>query len=76
MQQSEVARRAGVAVATVSRLLSGDRQPSFDMMVRIEEAIGWPVEQQANARKFGNYGNKLDEAIRRAADDQEEPEYG
>lgn len=43
----------------VSRLLSGERRPTLDLMVKIRELTGWSVENQADAWICGSYPWKL-----------------
>ena len=41
-----LAERLGVDHSTVSRIRSGQRYPSRELMRRIHEAFGWKVEEQ------------------------------
>jgi transcriptional regulator with XRE-family HTH domain len=45
--------------ATVSRLLSSDREPSVALMLRIRELTGWTLDEQVNAASRGEYGTLL-----------------
>ena len=44
LSQREVARRAGVAAATISRLESGEVMPAVDSLARISEVLGARLE--------------------------------
>lgn len=53
--QTELAERLGVSVATVSRICSGERKPSMQLMDRVEEVLGWPFSDQANELRCDAY---------------------
>jgi transcriptional regulator with XRE-family HTH domain len=55
MTQTEMAYRLGVSLATVSRICSGDRRPSMELMDRIEEVLDWPFNDQANEIRCDAY---------------------
>ena len=59
-----VADKLGVTVAAVSRLRSGSRLPSFDLMCKIQGAYGWPVEEQARARVNGQWMYAFESVLR------------
>lgn len=59
MLASELATRLGVAESTVSRLLSGERRPSLDMVLKIRATLLWGLEAQSAALQKGNYGTLL-----------------
>lgn len=61
-----IADAIGAAVATVSRLRSGDRVPSFAMMQKIDRGIGWSVAKQAVARDAGCWHLEFETACRQA----------
>lgn len=50
-KHSYVAERAGIAPATLSRILTGSMNPRFDVVVRIAhaagESVGWIVGEDA-----------------------------
>ncbi len=48
MLASELAKTLGVSEATVSRIASGDRRPSIDLMMKIRTVLRWSIEDQAN----------------------------
>jgi transcriptional regulator with XRE-family HTH domain len=55
LSNAEVARRLGITASGVSRLRSGNRRPSFDLMVKIANEFWWPLEDQARSRDAGNW---------------------
>ena len=50
-----IANALGVSEATVSRLRSGDRNPSFAVMAKIADTFGWPIASQSTARVQGRW---------------------
>lgn len=52
-------------MSTVSRILSGDRTPSIDLMGDVERVLIWPIEEQVRALQQGNYANLFREAMER-----------
>lgn len=59
MLASELARELDVAESTVSRLLSNERRPGWDLVERIEDVLGWSVGDQADEVRCGTYGQVL-----------------
>lgn len=61
MYARELAYYLGVSESTVSRLLSGDRKPSLDMIINIRRVLEWSVEDQAWTieRHPDSYGDRL-----------------
>jgi transcriptional regulator with XRE-family HTH domain len=53
MNQTEMAERLDVSVSTVSRLVSGERRPSLDLMIKIRDELGWPLDNQADLLNVG-----------------------
>jgi transcriptional regulator with XRE-family HTH domain len=51
--QSQIAQELGVSLATVSRIRSADRNPTLDLMVKLDEVYGWPISKQAVLYKQG-----------------------
>ena len=47
---AQVADDLGMSISGVSRLRSGARLPSLQVMVKIEQAYGWTVQDQTAAR--------------------------
>lgn len=60
-----IADRLGLSVATISRLRSGDRNPSFAVMERIASETGWSVARQSTARTAGKWYLGFEEACRK-----------
>lgn len=57
MNARELAIQLEVSEATISRLLSGERRPSVDVMVAIRDRFPqWGLDSQAEALKMGMYG--------------------
>lgn len=48
MNVTEAAVVLGVSAATVSRICSGDRRPSLDLMLKIRDEWNWKLEDQGN----------------------------
>lgn len=66
-KHSVIARNAGIAPATLSRILTGTtRRPSFDIVAQIAyaagESVGWILEERAYALSY-----EQRELLRRAA---------
>lgn len=53
MNQQEAADALGCSVSTVSRLCSGDRLPSVQLMREIRRVLSWSVEAQVSAQESG-----------------------
>lgn len=66
MNGREMARALGVSEATVSRLASGHRQPSLELMVKIREVLKWKLDPQADALRAGKYGEVLQAKMSKA----------
>jgi len=45
LRQQDIADRSGLTAATISRLLSGERQPGIDSLVAIAKALRVPREE-------------------------------
>lgn len=45
----------GISHATVSRIKSGHRLPSLEVMDKIRELYGWSLDAQTDARNAGTY---------------------
>lgn len=63
MNGREMARVLQVSEATVSRLVSGDRQPSLELMVKIKSVLNWKLDPQAEALQSGKYGEVFAEKM-------------
>ena len=62
-----VAQSLGVSIATVSRLRSADRLPSFELMAKVAEGFAWPIEDQARQRLDKTWHVGFETAIRQAS---------
>lgn len=49
--------------ASVSRIRSGDRLPSTDVMATISRLTGWTMDEQYECRTNGTYAEKFDAAF-------------
>lgn len=64
MNQAQLAEALNVTEATVSRLISGERRPSLDLTMRVNEVLRWSVNSQALwlgdvPGAPGSYGSEL-----------------
>lgn len=60
-----VADRIGITHSAVSRIRSGDRLPSFDVMRVIAEVYGWDLQSQSDARILGSYASEFEAVLAR-----------
>lgn len=51
----QIADDLGVTHAAISRIRSGDRTPSIELMMRISVLVKWSIDQQARAKSDGTY---------------------
>lgn len=65
MNLTELAEALNVSLATVSRISSGDRRPSLDLMYVIEDVLVWPFEAQADEIRCGSYAQVFTEKMER-----------
>lgn len=54
-----VADELGLTVATVSRIRSGQRLPSLEVMQNINKLLNWSLDDQAQARDLRSYNAAL-----------------
>ena len=74
LTNSQVAEALGLSESGVSRLRSGDRLPSLDVMQKIEDVYGWTVQGQSNARKDDGWTRGFLAVLQTAAEEAtEEP---
>lgn len=59
MRGRDLAAALEVSEATVSRLASGARRPSTNVMLRISNVLHWSVNQQAQALEDKTYAEKF-----------------
>lgn len=45
--------------STTSRLISGERRPSVSTMIRMRDALGWSIDEQAKSLDEGRYSSEL-----------------
>jgi transcriptional regulator with XRE-family HTH domain len=59
MNQIETADVLGCSVATVSRICSGERRPSVDLMMEIRRVFSWSIDAQVSAIESGRYADEF-----------------
>lgn len=59
----QVGTDIGATHSMVSRIRSGDRLPSFELMRQIETQIGWSMTDQTDARLLGSYAQEFESAL-------------
>lgn len=58
-----VGKAIGLAHSSISRIRSGDRTPSLDIMLDIEREFGWSVRDQAIARREDKYASEFEKIL-------------
>jgi transcriptional regulator with XRE-family HTH domain len=58
----------GLSHASVSRIRSGSRLPSSEVMLEIKKLTGWTVDEQLEARNEGRYAELFDATFDAYAD--------
>ena len=53
LTNEQIASMVGLTHSAISRLRSGDRQPSMATMFAVEAAFGWPATDQLQTRVLG-----------------------
>lgn len=59
----EVGTLIDMGYTGISRLRSGDRNPSIAAMLRIERAFGWSLVDQVHARERGEFGKAFEQTL-------------
>lgn len=59
----EVADRLGLTHSAISRIRSGQRLPSFQVMNRIATEYDWPLKSQVEARIHDTYAEQFEMVI-------------
>ncbi len=65
MIQADAAEVLGCSEAHVSRMASGERRPSPELMLRIERHFRWPVAEQLRAVGSGEFGDQFKDKVER-----------
>lgn len=65
MNITETATALGCSVATVSRIVSGDRNPSLELMAEIRRVLRWSIEAQADEVRAGTYAATFKDKMER-----------
>lgn len=55
-----IADDLGVTHSAISRIRSGDRRPSLEVMLKIMDIYGWSLEVQALAWTMGQYSAEFE----------------
>jgi hypothetical protein len=63
MNSTEAAALLNCSVSTVSRISTGDRRPSVDLMMTIEDELGWSFTDQAMDLREGTYAQTFKQKI-------------
>jgi transcriptional regulator with XRE-family HTH domain len=63
MNGRQLADRLKVSQAHVSRLRSGERLPSMELMWSISDALGWPPGEQMEAVRAKQFHVQLNERL-------------
>lgn len=59
----EVANKIGITHSAVSRIRSGNRNVSVEVMARVAAVYNWSVEDQVNSRVAGVYAEAFERVI-------------
>ena len=70
LTNGEVAEALGLSESGVSRLRSGDRLPSLQVMQTIETVYGWTVQGQSNARQAGDWTGAFVKVLESVAEER------
>lgn len=63
-----LAKLLDLTIASVSRIRTGTRHPSLEVMTKIADLFGWPLHLQAEARSAENYAAEFNRHARAWAD--------
>lgn len=70
LTNGQVAEALGLSESGVSRLRSGDRLPSLEVMQKIETVYGWSVQGQSNARQAEDWTGAFVKVLDAVAEEQ------
>ncbi len=59
----ELADRLGLTHSGISRIRSGSRLPSIEVMDQLDKLYGWSVVKQIRARQTGTYAQELEAVL-------------
>lgn len=74
ISNKEIGRQLGVSHAQISRIKSGDRLPSLQTMLRIQETLGWSLADQAVLHQQADRSEYAAEFNRRIAEAERQAE--
>ena len=66
MTGRELSEQLQVSEATVSRLASGERRPSVELMRKIQRVLRWSLVSQLQALETGSYADEFMERFEMA----------
>lgn len=64
-----VAEALGITHSAVSRIRSGDRLPSLQLVRRISNVLNWPVDEQVSTLDPGTYAAAFEDLLSRRFDE-------
>jgi len=59
----QVAEDLGITHSMVSRIRSGERIPSLNIMLKMHEEWDWPLEEQALSRHLGKFAEEFESRL-------------
>ena len=62
-----VANLLGLTVASVSRIRTGNRLPSLEVMTKIRDLLDWSIDDQTAARDADRYATEFNDRLERHA---------
>lgn len=65
MTNVEMAEALDVSEATISRIASGERRPSLDLMIEIRRVLRWSIEDQAEEIRCETYATEFKRRMER-----------
>lgn len=63
VSNQEVGELIGLSHSSVSRLRSGERGTSVQVMLKVEKLLGWDIHDQIEQRDKGKYAEKLERLL-------------
>lgn len=68
MTNQELATKLGLDHSTVSKYRNGTRTPSIETLIKVDQVLNWPIEEQITALVHEVYAPYLEERIARLTD--------
>lgn len=63
VSNQELGEKIGLSHSSVSRLRSGERGTSLEVMLKIESLLAWELHDQIKCRDDGSYSDKLERLL-------------